>query len=223
MVSAGATIASANASEKKSSSKSSSAKTAATTVITNGMGPNDFGMTLGDTRGFGVHFTYTHGFFCDTKVAALSTTRCEVGAAATMVPPGARRIGTLFIAVPLGFSVPALHCPNGLTCVDHPMTVDMTRLAAALAPVFKTSAAKLLPMLQNFPTPGHDHFIASRNDGRPQWWNVAVIGVTSPAIYLAIVHARTLVFIQALLATKTPGVLGPIPTNIFLFFAASSS
>lgn len=223
-------LATANASDKPAARRTSSMSTMDKSMSNmsnmpgmagHGMGPNDFGMTLGDTRGSGTHFSYTHGYFCDTNVPALSTTRCEVGAAATRVPPGAVHTGTLFIAVPLGFTVAPLHCPNGLTCVDHPMTVDMTRLVTALAPIFKATPAQLLPKLRNFPTPGHDHFVTNRNGGRPQWWNVKVIGVTSPAIYLAIQHQRSFAFIQQLLAAKNPNVVGPIPTNIFLFFTAS--
>jgi hypothetical protein len=186
-----------------------------------GRGVNGFGMTLGNVRATGTHFTYTHGFFCDPTVRAASTTRCEVGAAANHRPPGVRTTNTLFITVPLGFNVPMLMCPNQLTCIDHPGTVDMTRLAAALAPIFKTTPAKLLPMLRNFPTPGHDHFVAGRGGGRAQWWNVKVIGVTSPTTFLQIRRSHSLAFAQKLLAAKNPTVVGPIPTNIFLFFAAS--
>ena len=189
--------------------------------MTPGRGPNEFGMTFGDLRGTGSRFTYTHGYFCDRTVTALSATGCEVGAAATRLPPGARRSDTLFIAVPLGFNVKMLHCPANLTCVDHPMTVDMTRITAALAPIFKTSPAQLQPMLANFPTPSHDHFVTTRNGGRAEWWDVKVIGVTDPRVYQAIQQHQSLAFIQALLAAKNPHVVGPIPTNIFLFFAVA--
>ncbi|HEY6794769.1 MAG TPA: hypothetical protein VI248_08805 [Kineosporiaceae bacterium] len=189
---------------------------------TGGRGVNGFGMTLGNSRATGTRFTYTHGFFCDTTVPVLSATGCEVGAAANVNPPGVMgRTNTLFITVPLGFNVGMLHCPNKLTCIDHPGTVDMTRLAAALAPIFKTTPAQLTPMLRNFPTPGHDHFVMNRAGGRPQWWNVKVIGVTSPITYRQIRQRHSLAFVQQLLATKNPTVVGPIPTNIFLFFAAS--
>lgn len=194
-----------------------------TTVHGTGRGPNEFGMTLGNIRGDGTRFTYTHGFFCDPRVAAQSATRCEVGAPATQLPPGAHLTDTLFIAVPLGFNANRLHCPNQLTCVDHPMTVDMTRIAAALAPVFKTTPAALTPQLRNFPTPGHTHFIANKHNGQAIWWNVKVIGVTSPVVYQQIQKRQSLAFIQQLLAQKNANVVGPIPTNIFLFFAASGT
>jgi hypothetical protein len=179
-------------------------------------------MTLGFTHTTATHLTYTHGFFCDVTVLALSATGCEVGAPANRNPPHVMgRTNTLFITVPLGFNVGMLHCPNMLTCIDHPGTVDMTRLAAALAPIFQVPPAQLTPMLANFPTPGHDHFPAVRGNGRAQWWNVKVIGVTSPATFAAIRQHHTLAFVQHLLATKNATVVGPIPTNIFLFFAAS--
>jgi hypothetical protein len=226
VLSIGAAIVSANASTKPAASpapKTSASSMAGMAGMNHGVGPDEFGKTLGDIRGKGTTFTYSHGFFCDPKVSAQSATGCEVGAAATAKPPGAGRdIPTLFIAVPLGFSVPNLHCPDKLTCVDHPATVDMTRLADALAPIFKTSADKLLPTLKDFPTPGHDHFIVSREYNKPLFWSVQVIGVTNPTTFKIIQQVRNFALIQALLKAKNRYVIGPIPTNIFLFFAASS-
>ena len=188
---------------------------ASTTV---GRGPNEYGMTMGSYHNHLSTFTYAHGFFCDTKVEASSTTGCEAGAPATQAP--SRHFDPLFITVPLGFSAKGLDCPNRLTCVDHPMTLDLTRLAPALAPLYKTTPAKLAPMLANVPTPGHDHFITDKNRGKAEWWDVRVIGVTDPATYKAIQQHHSYSYIAALLKAKDKHVVGPIPTNLFLFFSA---
>jgi hypothetical protein len=185
-----------------------------------GRGPNEFGLTKGNARGRGTLFTYSHGYFCDTSVAAQSATHCEVGAAARVAP--ARHTDPLFVIVPLGFTVPMQHCAAALTCVDHPMTLDMTRLAGALAPLFKTTPALLRPSLRNFATPAHDHLLATTAGGRAQWWDVRVIGVTDPGVYQQIRQHASLTFVQSLLRARNPHVLGPIPTNLFLFFAAST-
>jgi hypothetical protein len=183
-----------------------------------GRGPNEYGMTMGSYHKHLSTFTYDHGFFCDTNVKASSMTGCEAGAPATRTP--SRHFDPLFITVPLGFSAKGLDCPDRLTCVDHPMTLDLTRLAPALAPLYKTTAAKLAPMLKNVPTPGHDHFITDKNSGKAEWWDVRVIGVTDKATYKAIQQHHTMAYIRALLRAKNKRVVGPITTNIFLFFSA---
>ncbi len=188
----------------------------ATTTV--GHGPNEFGKTVGFYQGSSVDFTYTHGFYCDSTVAAASTTGCEVGAKWKVAP--SKQHDPLFITVPLGFSVPmaSMDCPDKLTCVDHPATLDMTRLATALAPIFKTTPAALLPALKNFQTPGHDHFLTDLNNGRAEWWDVYVVGVTSRTTYDRIHANGDYRYIQQLIKAKNPTVVGPIPTNLFLFF-----
>lgn len=185
-----------------------------------GHGEMEFGKTVGFYKGSTVSFTYTHGFFCDTSVHATSSSGCEVGAKWHHAPSSQH--DPLYITVPLGFSVPPMRmdCPDKLKCVDHPATVDLTRLAAALAPVYGTTAKKLEPALRDFATPGHDHFITDLNNGKAEWWDVYVVGVTSRATYNAIHAHGSFSYIQKLLQAKDPHVVGPIPTNLFLFFQA---
>jgi len=183
-----------------------------------GRGTNEFGMTMGSVRGHSSSFTYTHGYFCDTSVGAASTTGCEVGADAKVAP--SNDTDPLYITVPLGFSVKSQDCPSGLVCVDHPMSMDLTRLAGALAPLYKTTPAALTPALRNFSTPGHDHLITTRAGGKAEWWDVSVIGVTDPKVYAQIHAHGSFSYVQSLLKAKNPHVLGPIPTNLYLFFAA---
>ena len=183
-----------------------------------GRGVDEFGMTMGAIKGHSSAFTYTHGYFCDTSVPASSATGCEVGADAKVAPPG--HSDPLYITVPLGFSVPMQDCPAGLVCVDHPMTMDLTRLATALAPLYKTTPDKLMPALKDFATPGHDHLITTKAGGKAEWWDVNVIGVTDPKVYQAIHSHGSFSYVQSLLKAKNPHVLGPIPTNLYLFFAA---
>ena len=184
-----------------------------------GHGPMEFGMTAGFYQGHSVNFTYTHGFWCDTTVPAASATKCEVGAKWNHAPSAQH--DPLYITVPLGFNVPmgSIDCPSKLICVDHPGTIDLSRLAAALAPIFKTTPAALAPALRDFATPGHDHFLTDLNGGKPEWWDVYVVGVTSPTVYKQIHAARSFAYIQHLIATHNPNVVGPIPTNLFLYFA----
>jgi hypothetical protein len=183
-----------------------------------GHGPNEFGMTMGSYRGHLSDFTYTHGFYCDTHVKATSTSGCEVGEAAKVAP--AKQHDPLYVTVPLGFTATSLDCPDKLTCVDHPMNLDMTRLATALAPIYKTTPEKLLPALKNFTTPGHDHFIDDKNRGKAEWWDVKVVGVTDPATYRAIQKNQSWAYLNNLIKAKNKNVVGPIPSNLFLYFSA---
>jgi hypothetical protein len=188
-------------------------------AVSRGHGVNEFGMTEAFLKGKGADFTYTKGFFCDTSVTAAASTGCEAGAGYNKAP--AKDFDPLYITVPLGFDQPMhmLDCPNGLICVDHPGTMDLTRLEPALKPLYpKLTDAQLTAALKNFPVPGHDHFITTANGGKAEWWDVQVIGVTSPATYDAIRAHKSFGYIQKLLRDKDKNVLGPIPTNLFLFF-----
>jgi hypothetical protein len=193
----------------------------ATTSAT-GRGEMEFGRTVGFYQGSAINFTYTKGFFCDTSVTSAAVTGCEVGKKWNHAPN--TQHDPLYITVPLGFTVPMarMDCPAGLKCVDHPATVDLTRLANALAPIFKTTPAKLLPALRNFATPGHDHFLTDLNNRLPEWWDVYVVGVTSPTVYANIHNHGSFKYIQSLIAAKNRNKFVAIGPTTFGFFAAIS-
>ena len=99
-----------------------------------GTGIDEFGMTESFFQHQTLPFTYTKGFFCDTSVASSASSGCEVGQSYNRPP--APQFDPLYITVPLGFNVPMQQCPAGLVCVDHPGTVDLTRLESALKPLY---------------------------------------------------------------------------------------
>ena len=189
-----------------------------------GRGIPESGMTHANYEGVPLDFTYSKGFFCDTSVASTATSKCEAGAPFNSLPPAAGHEDPLYITVPLGFTIPMdmLQCPDSLVCVDHPGTIDMTRLESALKPLYPNlTDAQLTEALKNFAVPGHDHFIDDTNRGKPEWWDVRVVGVTSPATYAAIQAHRSVGYIQQLIRAHDTTVVGPIPTNIFLYFAVN--
>ena len=190
---------------------------ATTPTVGSGAGLNEYGMATGSYDGHPATFVFTHGFFCDRHVTAASASGCEVGAAAA-VPP-VRDTGSMIITIPLVSDGQNMDCPDDLICVDHPANLDMTRLATKLAPFAKTTTATLIPRLRNVTTVGHDQFIAGANADRPQWWNVRVIGVSDPVIYRAIQQHHSWAYLQALLKNKDEHLVGPFPTNLFLYFA----
>ncbi len=187
-----------------------------------GHGIDESGMTAAFYRHQVLDFSYSKGFFCDTSVASSASSGCEVGQ--TFNTPPSAQFDPLYITVPLGFNVPMdmQQCPATLVCVDHPGTVDLTRLEPALKPLYPgLSDAQLTAALQDFAVPGHDHFITDTNQFQPEWWDVQVVGVTSPATYAAIQHSRSFDFIEQLINSKDPHVVGPIPSNLFLFFGVN--
>jgi hypothetical protein len=185
-----------------------------------GTGINEFGSTAAYYDEHTLDFTYTKGFFCDTSVASKASSGCEVGQKYNKPP--APNFDPLYITVPLGFDVPMnmQQCPSTLICVDHPGTVDLTRLESALKPLYPSlTDAQLTAALQNFAVPGHDHFITDTNNFKPEWWDVQVVGVTSPKTYAEIQEHRSFDYIQKLIKKHDASVVGPIPSNLFLFFA----
>ena len=182
-----------------------------------GRGIDEFGMTRAFVHGHATSFTYTHGYFCDRHRRSTASSRCEAGAKWKHAPSGDH--DPLYITVPLGFTVKpmAMDCPNGLVCVDHPGTIDMRRLEPALKPLFPQLTDKeLRHALANYPTPGHQHFITTRAGGRPEWWDVRIVGVTSRAEYHKInQHKSAGYLLRQVKQGKTTPV---IPTNLFLFF-----
>lgn len=183
-------------------------------------GQNQFGMTKAYYAGVSTNFTYTKGYFCDTSVSSHAGSKCEVGAKWKKAP--AKDFDPLYITVPLGFDRPMsmIDCPANLVCVDHPARIDMSRLEPALKPLYpQLSKAQLTKALRSFPVPAHDHFITATNGGKAEWWDVRVVGVTSAKVYDQIVAHKSFRYIKRLIAAKNPNVVGPIPTNLFLFFA----
>jgi hypothetical protein len=189
-----------------------------------GRGINESGMTIANYDGVPLDFTYSKGFVCDTSVASTATSKCEAGATYNSLPPAANHQDPLYITVPLGFTEPMnmLQCPDTLVCVDHPGTIDLTRLEPALKPLYpQLTDAQLTAALMNFAVPGHDHFIDDTNRGLPEYWNVVIVGVTSPTTYAAIQAHRSVSYIENLIRAKDSTVVGPIPTNMFLYFAVN--
>jgi hypothetical protein len=188
-----------------------------------GHGVSEFGMTKGFIKGQRVQFTYAHGFYCDESVSSAASTQCEAGQKWNKAP--SKQHDTLYITVPLGFdrNRSMIDCPSQLVCVDHPGTIDLTRLEPALKPLYpQLTDAQLTNALKNFVTPEHDHFITDLNNGKAEWWDVKVVGVTSAKTMEAIRAHRSFAYIKYLLNKKDKTVVGPIPTNLFLWFRANA-
>ncbi|MGB8196298.1 MAG: hypothetical protein WCF25_04745, partial [Acidimicrobiales bacterium] len=183
-----------------------------------GMGISEYGMTQSFFNGGTVSFTYSKGFYCDRTVSSGASSGCEAGANYKVAP--AKNFDPLYIAVPLGFTVPmmSMECPTALVCVDHPGTIDLSRLEPDLKALYpQYTAAQLTAALKDSATPGHEHFITTTNGGKAEWWDVKVIGVTSMKEWNAIVAHKSFAFLNQQVTKKLTTPI--IPTNLFLYFS----
>lgn len=193
-----------------------------TNAVHMGKGVDEFGLTKSFFDGHTVNFTYTKGFYCDTSVKSASSTGCEAGA--NYKTPPAQNFDPLYITVPLGkfaASLPEMkmECPASLICVDHPGTIDLSRLESTIhtiAPYSGFSNKALTAALKNFMTPGHEHFITTTNGGLAEWWDVKVVAVTSLAEWNAINKHESYSYLAKQIKEKK--AVGPIDTNLFLYF-----
>ena len=175
---------------------------------------------VGESYGYynstNVDLLYSENYYCDTAVPSNAATGCEVGAPAsgpnpTAPSPDGTSIGNtthadkLYIPVPLFAGAPQTQCTATATCIDHPPTIDLSRIAGALG-VGNPST------LDNVPIPAHDHVVGTRNAGLPEWWNVQVIATTDPATF------STLTSVSAINAAVTASKAVSVPTNAYLFF-----
>lgn len=186
-------------------------------AVSAGRGIPQYGLTKGFINGHTVTFKYNKGFYCDTKVKSAASSKCEAGAAAKKGPKGSK--DPLYITVPLGFNVKAsaMECPNALACVDHPGTIDLSRLEPALKPLYpQLTDAQLTAALKNYATPGHQHFVTTKAGGKQEWWDVQVVGVTDKHVYQAMNKHKSAAYV--LKQVKAGKAVGPIPTNLFLWF-----
>lgn len=154
-----------------------------------------------------VTIQYPQSFFCDRTVAASADSGCEVGQAANAGPVANANRSTLYVLVPLFANpVPAPMCAVA-SCPNHPLTIDLSRIAGALG-VTPDAVASV-------PLPAHSHILDGPAGG---WWQVDIVAVTNQSAWAQLAAGKSAAAMDALLATPDSGVLGPIPTNLYLFF-----
>lgn len=192
-------------------SPSPSAAPASQPMFMGTQGGAQTGFTPGWFQGKTVRFFYhTNNFFCRLPVkdggSVGSTTQCEVGSDATINPrPADHSIPTLFVMTPVGFTPDpsTLHCPVVGHCINHPSTIDLSRL-------FGSSTA-------NAPLPVHSHIIDKISGN---WWGLTDIGVKDQDTWNEIVAGKSLSTVRMLQQndpTQTH-ITGDILTNVYLYF-----
>ena len=147
------------------------------------------GESDGYYNGTNVDLLYSENCYCDANVSSAATSGCEVGAgpspapSATSAGNSGTSLGntthgdTLYIPVPLFSNPPPTQCTATATCIDHPSTIDLSRIAADLP------GSPSMASVSNVPIRAHDHVVGTRNGGAPEWWNVEVVATTNPATF----------------------------------------
>ncbi len=169
-----------------------------------GTGDVDRGTTAGWLNGKTVDFLYSKNFYCAAPPSSGARTFCEGGAQARFAPVSGQ-IDPLYVVTPVGFTPRAgtLQCPTTGLCVDHPHTIDLSRIFGSA-----TSNAQLPP---------HSHVVTTRAGGNAEWWRIFIVGVTSQAAWDSIVDGKSF---DAVKNCQTSGTCtASIPSNLFLFFA----
>lgn len=148
-----------------------------------------------------VTIQYAQNFFCDQSVSSGAASGCELGQAANVGPVANANRSTLYVLVPLFTPTRNLdlQCPNTGNCVNHPMTLDLSR-------VFGAGTA-------NAALPAHSHLLDGPAGG---WWDIKVVGVLNQASWDTIAAGKDQATMFA--AISAGGAVGPIPTNLYLFF-----
>ena len=172
----------------------------------NRQGDAEFGTTGGWLNGETVQFHYHKSFFCREPAAdglpIGSSTDCEIGSEGTVDPrPG--DIPVLYVMTPLGFRPDdsTLQCPVVGECINHPSTLDVSRVFG--------------PGTEDFPLPAHSHIVEQASGN---WWELEIVGVTDPAVWAEVVAGKSLARVRELQAAGV-GITGDIPTNSYLFFS----
>ena len=150
---------------------------------------------------------YAQNFFCDTSVASSAPSGCEVGTDSNRGPVANADRSVLYVLVPLfGSPSPTPMCAVA-SCPNHPLTIDLSRIAGALG---ATPGA-----VASVPLPAHSHILDGPAGG---WWDVKIVAVTNQTAWAALAAGKSQATMFALINTANSGVLGPIPTNLYLFF-----
>ena len=163
------------------------------------------GTTPGWKGGRTVTFFYNKPFSCEQPPASGATSGCELGAEPQSAPRGGR-IPVLYVMTPLGFrpDESTLQCPEVGACINHPSTIDLSRVFGAGT--------------ENALLPAHSHVVGDEENGaNAGWWEIEVVGVTDPAVWAQVAAGKSLETVRALQAAGQ-GITGDIPTNLFLFF-----
>ena len=147
---------------------------------------------------------YSHDFFCAAPPKSAGSSKCEAGEAAITDPPSGPVVSNVYLLIPVGFSPPesTLQCPVDGRCIDHPHTIDVSRLGG------RHGKHAILP--------AHSFVIEDPEAFQSTWWPVVLVRVKTLDAWNAIAAAKSIDAVDACQASG--GCFPENDTNAFLFF-----
>src|SRR5438067_11642775 len=125
----------------------------------------NIGETDGWFQGSTVVFQYSHDFFCAQPPSSSASSNCEAGSQARVEPPSGDVGAPVWVLIPKGFTPDpsTLHCPQAGMCIDHPDTIDLSRVGGGANAAF----------------PAHSVLIDDNEELNSVWWPAKVVFVTT--------------------------------------------
>ena len=169
-----------------------------------GRGCIDIGFTDAWFNGGTVQLEYSHDFFCAAPPKSAGSSKCEAGEPAITAPPSGPVVSEVYLLIPIGFTPPVstLHCPVDGRCIDHPDTIDVSRLVG--------------PHGKHAVLPAHSFVIEDQEAFQSTWWPVVLVRVKTLDAWNAIVAAKSIDAVDA--CQENGGCFAENDTNAFLFF-----
>jgi len=162
----------------------------------------NIGITDGFFQGSTVEFQYSHDFFCAEPPPSAASSDCEAGAQPRVQPPSGEVGAPVWVLIPKGFTPDpsTLHCPQAGMCIDHPDTIDLSRVGGPSNGAF----------------PAHDVLIDDDEELNSVWWPAKIVFVTSQDGWDRLVQGQSL---DTLRQVQHDGEASQdINTNLFLWF-----
>ena len=169
-----------------------------------GTGCMSIGYTKAWLGGRTVKLEYSHSFLCNQPPSSGATSQCELGKVHQTSPTSGAVVSPLRVLVPLGFTPKAstLQCPTAGKCIDHPSTIDLSRVFGAGT--------------ENAALPPHSHILVDAEMHQSTWWPVRVVGVNKARSWNRIVSHKNERAVKE--CQKAGNCTADLPTNLFLFF-----
>ena len=168
-----------------------------------GAGCIDIGFTRAWYDGRTVKLEFSHDYFCAEPPHSSATSGCEAGKPAQVAPPSGPVVSEIYELIPIGFHPPrrTLHCGN--RCIDHPRTIDVSRL-------FNGNGGG------NAPLPARAFVIEDEEHFQSTWWPVVLVGVKNLHAWNRIVNAKDIEAVDA--CQENGGCFPEVDTNAFVVF-----
>ena len=162
----------------------------------------NIGITDGWFQGSTVEFQYSHDFFCQEPPASAASSDCEAGSQARVQPPSGEVGAPVWVLIPKGFTPDpsTLHCPQAGMCIDHPDTIDLSRVGGSATATF----------------PAHSVLIDDDEELNSVWWPAKIVFVTSQNGWDTLVAGQSLATLRQV--QHAGEASRDFDTNLFIWF-----